>query len=88
MGNRSRSRKSAMVVKHKWRKGKGDLYHCYDRAFHNPFRYESLCGLYTIKVTHGQVCGRPDSRLRCAQCDIEEMKILGLEESADPSRRK
>lgn len=77
------------ALKLKWRKQRPNgIYHCFTHVLHNPRRYESLCGNVTIKQSNGAVCARPDSRLRCARCDIEEMKLLGLDHSAEPSKNQ
>lgn len=77
-------------LKLKWRRLRGrGLYHCFSNALHHPRRYESLCCNVTIKgLIGGAECDRPISQLRCARCDIEEMKLLGLEYSAEPSKKR
>lgn len=82
-------RSRTFALKLKWRRIAGHVnYHCFDRAFHRPKRYISLCDSITIKQSYGAECSRPAAPLRCAQCDIEEMKLLGIDESAEPSKPK
>lgn len=82
-------RSCTFALKLKWRRIAGHVnYHCFGRADHRPKRYISLCGSITIKQAYGAECDRPIAMLRCAECDIEEMKLLGLDESAEPSKKR
>lgn len=44
-------------------------------------RFESLCGTFQRSRIGGGQIERPRAELRCAPCDIAEMKIRGWDES-------
>lgn len=81
----TRQRAFALKLKWRWRRG---LAHCFPQMIFAEKIYESLCGQHTIPAgkVGGSDCCRPPSMLRCARCDIEEMKLLRIDESATESK--
>lgn len=70
--------------KHYWRPGMGTRRHCFVKVFSEttgrPF-FESLCGQASRRGVGTQAVARPMPELRCARCDIEEMRLRGWNES-------
>jgi hypothetical protein len=76
------SKPSGLADKLYWRRvfPASHQFHCFKKA--QGGGYVSLCAnRYTLTYSGGQSIRRPDARLRCAQCDIEEMKRRGWSES-------
>lgn len=61
-----------------WRRS-GASYCCFKKA--DGGGYVSLCQKSDRHRSGGQACARPPAYMRCAQCDIREMKRRGVEES-------
>lgn len=69
-----------------WRRSKGlGVWHAFvkvggGRHGRNPL-FESLCTRHTRSRSGGAASERPEPILRCARCDIEEMRLRGWDES-------
>lgn len=65
--------------KPKWRQNRGGMFCCYVRMGNV---YESLCGRAWPKgKLIGATCDRPRCLLRCAQCDLGEIRLGNADES-------
>lgn len=62
-----------------WRRMGRAQWHCFKKVEGGWF--QSLCGKEHIPVSLGQKILRPIAELRCALCDIAEMKRRGWEAS-------
>jgi len=62
----------------------GGQSHCFKRVHPGP-KYQSLCRRWDLDRSGGQRCARPPAMLRCALCDVAEMKRRGWEESGPVS---
>jgi len=57
------------------------LWCCFKKSADAKFGFVSLCGGYGRARSGGQQCARPPAILRCARCDVAEMKRRDKEES-------
>ena len=60
------------------------VWHAFKRRADGP-GYVSLCGTWMREKAGTQGCGRPPAMMRCAGCDIAEMKRRGWDESGPES---
>lgn len=75
-----------MGIKRHWRRS-GLAWCCFVRTpGPQGAGFHSLCGARTRDRSGGQTLGRPPAHLRCAQCDILEMKICRSAESLPTSK--
>lgn len=59
-------------------------WHCFKKVEGGGF--QSLCGFHHLPNSLGQKIERPIPELRCARCDIAEMKRRGWQESGPETR--
>lgn len=67
-----------------WREAAGK-FHCFTRGEHRQPIYVTLCGCHVRRWIGGQSCSRPKAVLRCAECDVLEMRRRGWDESGPES---
>ncbi len=62
-----------------WRRVTTGLFHCFKKA--SSGGYVSLCGQFHLARCGGQSITRPPAMMRCARCDIAEMRRRGWDQS-------
>lgn len=76
-----------LVDKLYWRQVNGvGQYHCFRKVSQKC--YLSLCGHHMLRASGGQGCHRPNAWLRCARCDVAEIKRRGKDESLPESKER
>lgn len=79
-------RVKGLVDKTHWRfDGAPNHAHCFVRVGRE---YVSLCRRLALRRIGGQRCLRPAAVLRCAACDLAEMKLRGVSESMPESKER
>jgi hypothetical protein len=65
------------------------LFHCFSSKGdgpHREHRFVSLCGTHTRAKAGGGQMARPPCIMRCAGCDVAEMRRRGVDESMPESK--